>query len=172
MPSRGEVYFSGLPRCKKLWTFSLFCTFFLLGFIVLTSLFPLLCVTSWVSQALAPRMSLYFSWACFQHPGKENNFNTTNLKPPTFVMKAVISFYSILFSQKFIPCEAITCSRLSDSGEDAKVKGTQKGGGGRKKEIVSSRFIFMFVLSQIWGPDYLVDGYRSESCLGPSRAKV
>ena len=87
-------------------------------------------------------------------------------------MKAVISFYSILFSQKFIPCEAITCSRLSDSGEDAKVKGTRKGGGWGKKEIVSSHFIFMFVLSQICGPDYLGDGYRSESCLGPSRAKA
>ena len=42
-------------------------------------------------------------------------------------MKAVISYYSILFSQKFILYEAITCSRLSDSGEDAKVKGTRKG---------------------------------------------
>ena len=87
-------------------------------------------------------------------------------------MKAVISYYSILFSQKFIPCEAITCSRLSDSGEHAKVKGTQKGGGGGKKKIVSYRFIFIFVLSQIYGLDYLGDGYRSESCLGPSRAKV
>ena len=87
-------------------------------------------------------------------------------------MKAVISIYSTLFSQKFILCEAITCSTLSDSGEDAKVKGTQKGGSGGKKEIVSSHSIFMFMLSQIYGPDYLGDGYRSESCLGPSRAKV
>ena len=87
-------------------------------------------------------------------------------------MKAVISIYSTLFSQKFIPCEVITCSRLSDSGEDAKVKGTRKGGGGGKKEIVSSRFKFMSMLSQICGLDYLRDGYRSESCLGPSRAKV
>ena len=87
-------------------------------------------------------------------------------------MKAVISCYSILFSQKFVLCETITCSRLSDSGEDAKVKGTRKGRSGRKKELVSSRFIFMFMLSQICGPDYLGDGYKSESCLGPSRVKV
>ena len=87
-------------------------------------------------------------------------------------MKAVISYYSILFSQKFILCEAITCSRLSDSGEDAKVKGTRKGGSGGKKEIVSSHSIFMFMLFQICGPDYLGDRYRSKSCLGPSRAKV
>ena len=87
-------------------------------------------------------------------------------------MKAVISYYSILYPQKLILWEAITCSRLSDSGEDAKVKGTWKAGSGGKKEIVSSRFIFMFVLSQICRPDYLIDGYRSESCLGPSRAKV
>ena len=87
-------------------------------------------------------------------------------------MKAVISIYSTLFSQKFILCEAITCSTLSDSGEDAKVKGTRKGGSGGKKEIVSSHSIFMFMLSQICGPDYLGDGYWSESCLGPSRAKV
>ena len=41
------------------------------------------------------------------------------------------------------------CSRLSDSGEDAKEKGTCKVGG------VSSRFIFVFALSQFSGPDYL-----------------
>ena len=87
-------------------------------------------------------------------------------------MKAVISIYSTLYSQEFILCEAITCSTLSDSGEDAKVKGTRKGGSGGKKEIVSSHSIFMFMLSQICGPDYLRDGYRSESFLGPSRAKV
>ena len=75
-------------------------------------------------------------------------------------MKAVISIYSTLFSQKFILCETITCSTLSDSGEDAKVvKGTRKGGSGGKKEIVSSHSIFMFMLSQICGPDYLGDGY-------------
>ena len=87
-------------------------------------------------------------------------------------MKAVISIYSILFSQKFILCEVITCSTLSDSGEDAKVEGTRKGGSGGKKEILSSRSIFMFMLSQICGLDYLGVGYKSESCLGPSRAKV
>ena len=39
----------------------------------------------------------------------------------------------------------IVCSRLSDSGE-VKVKGTRK---------VSSRFIFVFALSQFSRPDYL-----------------
>jgi len=48
---------------------------------------------------------------------------------------------------------AIVCSRLSDSGEDAKEKGTRKvgGAGKRKKEA----FIFVFALSQFSGPDYL-----------------
>ena len=58
----------------------------------------------------------------------------------------------------------VACSRLSDSGEDAKEKGTRKvgGEGKRKKEgsppplsPVSSRFIFLFALSQFSGPDYL-----------------
>ena len=53
---------------------------------------------------------------------------------------------------------------LSDSGEDAKEKGTRKvgGAGKRKKEgsppplsPVSSRSIFLFALSQFSGPDYL-----------------
>ena len=40
--------------------------------------------------------------------------------------------------------------RLSDSGEDAKVEGTRKVGWARKrkKEGTSSRFIFVFALSQ------------------------
>ena len=40
----------------------------------------------------------------------------------------------------------VACSRLSDSGEDAKVKGKRK---------VFSRFISVFRLSQFSGPDYL-----------------
>ena len=41
------------------------------------------------------------------------------------------------------------CSRLSDSGEDAKEKGRRKVGG------VSSRFSFVFALSRFSGPDDL-----------------
>ena len=46
----------------------------------------------------------------------------------------------------FNPRRAVVCSRLSDSGEDAKVKkGTQKvGGAGKRKDSVSFRFIFVF----------------------------
>ena len=47
------------------------------------------------------------------------------------------------------------CFRLSDSGEDAKEKGTRKVGG------ASSRFIFVFALSQFSGPDSEpATGYR------------
>ena len=50
----------------------------------------------------------------------------------------------------------IACSRLSDSGEGAKEKGTQKvGGAGKRKKEGISRFIFVFALSQFGGPDYL-----------------
>ena len=55
----------------------------------------------------------------------------------------------------------LACSRLSDSWEDAKVKGTRKVGGvGKRKKPpllspVSSRFIFVFALSQFSGLDYL-----------------
>ena len=48
--------------------------------------------------------------------------------------------------------------RLSDSGEDAKVKGTRKVGGakkGKRRGPVSFRFNFVFALSQFSGPDYL-----------------
>ena len=57
--------------------------------------------------------------------------------------------------------------RLSDSGEDAKVKRHAKSwrGGKKRREKgkepplllspVSSRFIFVFALSQFSGPDYL-----------------
>ena len=60
---------------------------------------------------------------------------------------------------------SVACSRLSDSGEDAKEKGTRKDGGARKRKgergsvaplsPVSSRFIFVFAFSQFSGPDYL-----------------
>ena len=51
----------------------------------------------------------------------------------------------------------LACSRLSDSGEDAKVKGTRKVDEAtkRKRKGVSSRFIFVFALAQFSGPDYL-----------------
>ena len=61
----------------------------------------------------------------------------------------------------------LTCSRLSDSGEDAKVKRHAKSwrGGKKRREKgkepplllspVSSRFIFVFALSQFSEPDYL-----------------
>ena len=60
--------------------------------------------------------------------------------------------------------KVLACSRLSDSGEDTKVKGTRKVGWAGKKEKgreppllspVSSRFIFVFELSQFSGPDNL-----------------
>ena len=56
----------------------------------------------------------------------------------------------------------IACSRLSDSGEDTKEKDTRKVGGAKKRKRkkpllsqVSSRFIFVFALSQFSRPDYL-----------------
>ena len=54
----------------------------------------------------------------------------------------------------------IACSRLSDNGEDAKEKVTRKVGGADKRKppplsTVSSRFIFVFALSQFSGPYYL-----------------
>ena len=52
---------------------------------------------------------------------------------------------------KFSKTATLGCSRLSDSGKDAKVKVARKvGGAGR----VPSTF-FMFALSQFSGPDYL-----------------
>ena len=51
-------------------------------------------------------------------------------------------------NRKFDVSLHVACSRLSDSGEDAKEKGTQKVGG-------AFRFIFVFVLSQFSRPDYL-----------------
>ena len=52
---------------------------------------------------------------------------------------------------------SVACSRLLDSGEDVKVEGARKRGGSgeRKKEKVSSRYIFVFALCQFRGPDYL-----------------
>ena len=55
----------------------------------------------------------------------------------------------------------VTCSRLSDSGKEAKVKGAQKLAGwekGKRRPLlspVSSRFIFVFALFQFSGPDCL-----------------
>ena len=49
----------------------------------------------------------------------------------------------------------LSCSRLSDSGEDAKVKGTRTVGGAKKFSPVSFRIIFVFALFQFSGPDYL-----------------
>ena len=49
----------------------------------------------------------------------------------------------------------LSCSRLSDSGEDAEVKGTRKVGGAKKLFPVSFRFILVYALSQISGSDYL-----------------
>ena len=51
---------------------------------------------------------------------------------------------------------ALACSKLSNSGEDAKEKGTRKvGGAGKKEKKVSSHFIFVFALSQFSKPDHL-----------------
>ena len=58
-----------------------------------------------------------------------------------------------------LTCSVGACSRLSDSGEGAKEKGTQKAGwGGRGPPLlspVSSRCFFLSALSQFCGPDYL-----------------
>ena len=52
----------------------------------------------------------------------------------------------------------VACSRLSDSGEDARKWNTGEKLAGRKKgkrEGICSRFIFVFALSPFSGPDYL-----------------
>ena len=49
-------------------------------------------------------------------------------------------------------CSRETCSRLSDSGDDALVKSTQK----YECMVWSARFIFVFALSQFRGRGYLV----------------
>ena len=65
--------------------------------------------------------------------------------------------------------ESIACSRLSDSEKDARVKDTRKYERVRKekgtvagkirgrkmRDEISSRFIFVFALSQFRGPDYI-----------------
>ena len=51
--------------------------------------------------------------------------------------------------------ESITCSRLSDSEKDARVKDTRKYERVRREDEISSRFIFVFALSQFRGPDYI-----------------
>ena len=63
----------------------------------------------------------------------------------------------------------IACSRLSDSGEDAKVNGTRGKVGVAKKFPVSFRFIFVFALSA--GPTISEPGTgypetRAKSALG------
>ena len=50
------------------------------------------------------------------------------------------------------------CYRVSDIGKDAKKKKAREKLAGREKgkvSPVSSRFIFVFALSQLSGPDYL-----------------
>ena len=56
-----------------------------------------------------------------------------------------------------LTCSVVACSRLSDSGEGAKEKGARKAGWGGPALLspVSSRFFFLFALSQFCGPDYL-----------------
>ena len=51
----------------------------------------------------------------------------------------------------------VACSRVSDSGKDAKKRHAKSWRGGKKEKVspVSSRFIFVFALSQFSGPDYL-----------------
>ena len=52
----------------------------------------------------------------------------------------------------------VACSRVSDSGKDVKKKRHAKiWRDGKKEKVspVSSRFIFVFALSQFSGPDYL-----------------
>ena len=56
----------------------------------------------------------------------------------------------------------MACSRLSNSGEDEKVKGTRKvGGAGKRKKAALSLpiflqlYFFVFVLLQFSRPDYL-----------------
>ena len=59
-------------------------------------------------------------------------------------------------SRTFRLSPALACSKLSNSGEDAKEKGTRKvGGAGKKEKKVSSHFIFVFALSQFSKPDHL-----------------
>ena len=49
----------------------------------------------------------------------------------------------------------LACFRLSDGGEDAKVKGTRKVGGAGRVGFHPFFFFLMFALSQFSGPDYL-----------------
>ena len=60
--------------------------------------------------------------------------------------------FSMAVNSKIRHLDSIACSRLSDNGEDAKVKGVRKvgGAGNRKKEVfpVSSSFIFVLALFQ------------------------
>ena len=81
----------------------------------------------------------------------------------------VTAFCFYLLIWQSIASSTRKCSRLLDSGEEAKVKNAWKvgGAGKRKKEgrqsfrpppllsPVSSCYIFVFVLSQFSGPNYL-----------------
>ena len=78
-------------------------------------------------------------------------------------------------------CPYLAFSRLLESGEEAKDKGTRKvGGAGKRKRFpvffsVSPRFIFVFALSSIQrtrqaehgtGPESVLGGFRSRSAPG------
>ena len=62
-------------------------------------------------------------------------------------------------NRKFDVSLYVACSRLSDSGEDPKEKGTRKVGG-------AFRFIFVFLLSQFSRPDYIGDTFVSHNRSG------
>ena len=72
-------------------------------------------------------------------------FNTNISEGTAFLLKySEILVYEPCFFCSILPL-IVACSRLSDSGEDVKVKGTRKVvGAGKRKEEVSSRFIFVF----------------------------
>ena len=70
-----------------------------------------------------------------------------------------VSQIRLYFGRRKIGCILIrvnvACSRLSwIVGEHTKEKGTRKAGGEGKRKGVSSRFIFVFAVSQFSGPDY------------------
>ena len=92
--------------------------------------------------------------------------NTTRYGKSSVKYLAAITWNKIsdtLRSLSTLSASKIACSRLSDCGEDAKVKGMRKVGGAGKKgkrkppllSPVSSPFIFVFAFSQFSEPDYL-----------------
>ena len=54
------VFYSDLPRCKNLWTFSLFCAFCFSRFYCVDFFVFFILRHRWVKQVLTPRMSLRF----------------------------------------------------------------------------------------------------------------